>query len=127
MQPLKVAHGHRQMAARLAKEQAISEAEAEEWVAEMLKFLSAAAHARRAALAFQLRPPHKVDMAWHAFILHTRDYADFCERELGFFLHHKPDAPGDNGANIQATLDYMRTRALVGQLCGPVNAEIWPV
>ncbi len=124
---LNVGHDQRHVTRRLATEEAISEAEAGTWVAEMLKFLSAAAHARHGSLGFQLRPSPKVDMAWHAFILHTRDYADFCERELGFFLHHKPDAPGASGAGVQATLDYLRTRALVEQLFGPVDEAIWPV
>ncbi len=127
MKPLSVADPERRVAARLVKEEGISDTEAEAWVAEMLKFLHAAAHARREALGFQLRPPHKVDLAWHAFILHTRDYANFCERDVGFFLHHTPDGLGDNGAGIQRTLDYLRTRALAEQLFGPVDPEIWPV
>lgn len=31
-----------------------------------------------------------VDEVWHAFILHTRDYAAFCESVFGTFLHHEP-------------------------------------
>ncbi len=127
MQPLSAADHERHVSARLVKEHVASAAEADGWVAEMLKFLHAAAHARREALGFQLRPPPKVDLAWHAFILHTREYADFCERKLGFFLHHKPDAPGEDTAGTQATLDYLRTRALVERLFGPVDEEIWPV
>ena len=127
IRPLTVANGQPRVVARLVEEEGISSAEAELWVAEMLKFLYAAMHARREALGFQLRPPDKVDMAWHAFILHTRDYAHFCGRELGFFLHHEPDAPDDDGAGVQGALDYLRTRALVEQLFGPINAEIWPV
>ena len=115
------------VSARLVKEQAASAAEAETWVAEMVKFVCAAAHARGEQLGFQLRPPPKVDLAWHAFILHTREYADVCERELGFFLHHRPDAPGEPAAGMQETLDYLRTRALVERLFGPVDQEIWPV
>ncbi|MBM2811506.1 MAG: hypothetical protein HW416_2265 [Chloroflexi bacterium] len=32
-----------------------------------------------------------VDEVWHACILHTRLYADLCERAFGQFLHHDPD------------------------------------
>lgn len=32
-----------------------------------------------------------VDDVWHEFILHTKEYAKFCEQYLGFFLHHVPN------------------------------------
>jgi hypothetical protein len=32
----------------------------------------------------------EVDEVWHAFILFTRDYADFCQRAFGTFIHHVP-------------------------------------
>jgi hypothetical protein len=31
-----------------------------------------------------------IDVFWHAHILHTRQYAEFCERVFGQFLHHDP-------------------------------------
>ncbi len=34
-----------------------------------------------------------IDELWHTFILHTQEYADFCERYLGFFIHHSPGSP----------------------------------
>lgn len=36
-------------------------------------------------------PSVVVDEVWHEFILHTRDYEAFCEKYLGFFLHHVPN------------------------------------
>jgi hypothetical protein len=33
-----------------------------------------------------------IDLMWHTFLIYTRDYADFCERYFGFFLHHQPRA-----------------------------------
>ncbi len=35
-------------------------------------------------------PSQVVDVAWHAFILFTRQYARFCQAGLGRFLHHTP-------------------------------------
>lgn len=35
-------------------------------------------------------PSQVVDDLWHEFILFTRDYADFCQRAFGQFLHHTP-------------------------------------
>jgi hypothetical protein len=36
-------------------------------------------------------PSRAVDEGWHAFILHTRAYADFCHRIAGHFIHHEPN------------------------------------
>lgn len=35
-------------------------------------------------------PSQVVDVAWHAFILFTRQYQIFCRQALGRFLHHTP-------------------------------------
>jgi len=35
-------------------------------------------------------PSKPVDLAWHEFILFTRDYADFCQQYVGCFVHHVP-------------------------------------
>lgn len=35
-------------------------------------------------------PSQVVDVAWHEFILFTRDYQYFCHKGLGRFLHHTP-------------------------------------
>jgi hypothetical protein len=44
----------------------------------------------RSDRAFVAMPSRAVDSFWHAFILHTRAYADWCELTLGRFLHHTP-------------------------------------
>lgn len=35
-------------------------------------------------------PSELVDKVWHEFILHTREYMDFCERHFGEYIHHRP-------------------------------------
>jgi hypothetical protein len=35
-------------------------------------------------------PSDDVDLGLHALILHTKEYADLCERFAGRFLHHNP-------------------------------------
>ena len=35
-------------------------------------------------------PSQAVDLAWHEFILYTRQYRAFCRKGLGRFLHHIP-------------------------------------
>ncbi|QEN47586.1 glycine-rich domain-containing protein [Pseudomonas protegens] len=44
-------------------------------------------------------PSQVVDDLWHEFILHTRDYQQFCNQAFGQFLHHTPAAVlGQNAA-----------------------------
>lgn len=31
-----------------------------------------------------------IDLMWHTFVIFTRDYARFCEKYFGFFVHHQP-------------------------------------
>jgi hypothetical protein len=40
-------------------------------------------------------PSAVVDIGWHTFILYTHDYAEFCERVAGHFIHHCP-SDGDD-------------------------------
>jgi len=61
-------------------------------------------------------PSDLVDLGWHTFILHTREYADFCARIGGRFIHHVPDdQPGDgwptapdNGTGLAGTITAIR-------------------
>jgi hypothetical protein len=52
-----------------------------------------------------------VDDLWHELVLHTRDYAEFCDVALGRFVHHVPesamsaaDAAAMGGSTLQNTL-----------------------
>jgi hypothetical protein len=36
-------------------------------------------------------PSRAVDVAWHEFILMTREYQSFCEEAFGYYLHHAPE------------------------------------
>lgn len=44
----------------------------------------------RSGERFVSMPSQAVDDAWHAFILFTRNYDQFCRRAFGRFLHHTP-------------------------------------
>ena len=47
-----------------------------------------------------LGPSDTVDRGWHVFLLRTRDYAAFCDRVAGRFLHHDPaEDPTDRGGD----------------------------
>lgn len=53
-------------------------------------------------IASRLAMPSKAaDEAWHEFILMTREYARFCKRAFGRFLHHHP-ASAAQGASQDA-------------------------
>lgn len=69
-------------------------------------------------------PSETVDIGWHAFLLHTREYAAFCERVNGQFIHHNPTdldiiVPRTGGA--AATVGAMKTKGLA------VDEMLWAV
>ena len=39
-----------------------------------------------------LSPPPAIDALWHAHILCTRIYGEFCDTYMGGYLHHDPEA-----------------------------------
>lgn len=69
-----------------------------------------------------LRPSKAVDVAWHTFILNTAEYAIFCQRVAGRFIHHEPEEftpPADAGAMLSPTVEAMRGAGFV------VDDELW--
>lgn len=55
------------------------------------QYFLACLSAQATPLAREVGMPSKaVDAAWHAFILSTREYAAFCRRAFGRYLHHAP-------------------------------------
>jgi len=84
------------------------------WFNEMLVFLDLVADSRDF-----LSPPQPVDVAWHAFILHTRDYEAYCRERFGRVIHHEPTGEPDPKAYRRA---YDR-RARQGEL----DPAIWAV
>lgn len=67
-----------------------------------------------------LCPTRQVDDAWHAFILRTADYADYCE-SLGRFIHHHPEDPGEprSSFDLPSTVAALRAAGLEPDL------DIW--
>ncbi len=67
------------------------------------------------------RTPAKiVDECWHTFLLHSRDYAGFCDKYTRGFVHHEP-AIDDSGFSF-----YPITLQCVNALFGEVDEEVWP-
>jgi hypothetical protein len=46
---------------------------------------------RRAESDELLSPPEPVDKAWHAFLLHTRDYEAYGKERYARVIHHQAD------------------------------------
>lgn len=55
-----------------------------------------------------IEPLAKLDKFWHVFILHTRDYCDFCETFFQHYLHHevKPEDL-ERSLTTEALADYL--------------------
>ncbi|GAB2775917.1 glycine-rich domain-containing protein [Amycolatopsis magusensis] len=111
------------LAGRIVAEEQLTRELAERIVEQALAFLAVCARNTGAPLA----PSELVDIGWHTFILHTRDYADFCDRIAGRFLHHVPTEDGDpaeTGAAAHATLS--RTVAAIERAGYAVDPALWP-
>lgn len=84
---------------------------------QALAFLIACANAPR-----PLAPSAEVDLGWHTFLLYTKEYADFCERIAGRFIHHRPD--DDPTAPVGAE-PPAATAAMIGRLGFQVDLALW--
>jgi hypothetical protein len=95
-----LAYRHPGVVARYIKDFGDDQTAAEELFLELLRWLYYCARAtepgKRAGAISMYPEILRIDDMWHVFILHTRDYADFCDRYFGRFIHHEPlppDAP----------------------------------
>ena len=99
---------------RIEQDAGVDRDTARRWFNEMLVFLDLVADSKDF-----ISPPGPVDVAWHAFILHTRDYEAYCRERFGRVIHHEPTGKPDPHAYRRA---YDR-RARQGQL----DPAIWAV
>lgn len=108
------------LASGIAQTHGLPDAQGERIMEQTLAFLYACTAMPGAALT----PSPQVDLGWHAFVLHTREYADFCHKLAGRFIHHVPDEPGvvDRDGRLQqlgATMAAMRKAGV------RVDADLW--
>jgi hypothetical protein len=99
---------------RIEQDAGVDRDTARRWFNEMLVFLDLVADSKDF-----ISPPGPVDVAWHAFILHTRDYEAYCRERFGRVIHHEPTGEPDPHAYRRA---YDR-RARQGRL----DPAIWAV
>ncbi|GAA2302292.1 hypothetical protein GCM10010402_71590 [Actinomadura luteofluorescens] len=105
------------LSAYVARRQEVTLAYAERMVEQMLVWLKAVADNPQVRLAMD----ESVDPAWHAFILHSQDYAEFCERMYGRYLHHVP--PGLDASMSREEVE--RTMPALHATGYLVDAEFW--
>ncbi|MGK5677604.1 glycine-rich domain-containing protein [Actinoplanes sp. URMC 104] len=92
-------------------------------VDQALAFLGTVATATR-----PLGPSDLVDIGWHTFILYTEEYAEFCQRIAGRFIHHVPDDQEPSGgtpptipaSTLADTVDAIAAAGFA------VDEELWP-
>jgi len=103
---------------RIAGENDLPLGHAERIMDQALAFLGACADSSE-----QLAPSDTVDIGWHTFILYTRDYARFCERVAGRFLHHVPN----DGKHIARDPERMTDRTVdaIRQAGYAVDLPLW--
>lgn len=75
------------LVSRIVKDEGHDRDLAERIMDQALVFLAACTQEHGAPLS----PTPLVDVGWHTFILHTRDYSEFCQRIAGRMIHHVPD------------------------------------
>ncbi|TYC07138.1 hypothetical protein FXF53_00585 [Micromonospora sp. WP24] len=75
-----------------------------------------------------LGPSDLVDIGWHTFILHTREYGAFCQRIAGGFIHHQPDPPSEEtGPAVPEPLGTPISRAVSAITAAgfAIDLELW--
>lgn len=67
-----------------------------------------------------------MDPGWHTFILHTQEYAAFCDLVAGRFIHHVPTDDADTAAHgTTAKAVVERTVAEMRRAGYEVDHELW--
>lgn len=107
--------------ARHMKEDRVSKKRAKMHERELRRYLAICA--LHPSERFPMFP--KVDGAWHAFLLHTKDYRRFCETVAGRFIDHAPNNGTEDRVEVAAS--YTRFKAFYEfYFDAPPSAEFWP-
>ncbi|NGY63926.1 hypothetical protein G7043_33900 [Lentzea sp. NEAU-D13] len=105
------------LVARVRADHGFARSLAERVVDQALAFLKACADNRGVPLS----PSWHVDVGWHAFLLYTREYAEFCHQVAGRFIHHVPT----DGPSSPPKVDMVDTVAAIIASGYDVDVELW--
>ena len=125
------------LSARIVTDHDMDRSTAERIMDQALAFLGACAVSTK-----PLSPSATVDIGWHAFILYTRDYREFCDRVAGRFIDHIPtdhngrecqmcnkcqddSPPGGDGKARLGALSASRTALAVAEAGFIVYEMLW--
>lgn len=62
-------------------------------------------------------PSRAVDLMWHQFMLHSKDYFTFCEM-IGGYIHHQP-------SETHEPKKYMKTLEALKEMFGEIDRHFW--
>ena len=69
----------------ISEKEKIPLSEAEQLFSDTIRYLYLCSISEKS-----LSPNERLDLGWHHFILCTKEYATFCKRHIGYFIHHSP-------------------------------------
>ncbi|MFD9416912.1 glycine-rich domain-containing protein [Streptomyces goshikiensis] len=90
-------------------------------VEELVAFLAVAATSTK-----KMAPSLRVDLFWHALILHTKPYAEFCNALAGGFIHHVPDRNGGHNPE-EGRAAMRRTAEMIREAGYETDPDFWPI
>ncbi|MER6690354.1 glycine-rich domain-containing protein [Streptomyces minutiscleroticus] len=103
----------------LEYEEKVPRVRAEKVVDQALAFLWMSGHRADVPLS----PSRQVDPGWHVFLLHSREYARWCQEQFGRFLHHNPF----KGQRLRDGVAVRRTVDAIEAAGFAVDRDLWGV
>ena len=106
----------RRVVSRIQKEESVSTDVAEQIMTATCQYLELCAKFPKQSHV----PSKQVDIGWHAFLMYTREYADFCNRLGGHFIHHCP-----NDDQVVSEADSSQTVAFMLEQGIEFDPKLW--
>ncbi|WP_102396674.1 glycine-rich domain-containing protein [Enterovibrio norvegicus] len=72
-------------------------------------------------------PSQVVDVAWHEFILFTKEYQQFCDKAFGRFLHHTPTEAMKTPTSAQEGIKRAWRLACARESINPIHPTKLPL
>lgn len=132
-----LSYQHPAVVRRFQKEYALRSEQAEQVFSDLLRFFWASKkHATQRTenpndenldfLFIMDEEMKDIDLMWHIFLLYTKDYADFCDKYFGEFLHHLPDiVPNFKEGTFDAETNLSRFLSYVFDHLGEETVTRW--
>jgi hypothetical protein len=102
----------------------LTQAQLQQVIKGLREYLQISRMGRRQLIAM---PSQAVDVAWHAFILHTRLYQHFCQKAFGHFLHHTPSSAMRSPTDAQAGIKRAWRLACAREQINPKQPQRLPL